>query len=83
MQYAIVENGVHVRESRGDKSTRTADGLRGVNRNIEEQRQWRRERAMLRAADRASITNEEQIARLRGRPGVSKREVGRLEKALQ
>ena len=83
MQYAIIENGVHLRESRGEKSTRTADGLRGVNRNIEEQRQWRRERAMSRAANRASISNEEQIARLQERPGVSKREVKRLLETLQ
>ena len=93
MKYAIRnENGDHIRETRtigegrrgnqspiiAQRATARIETGFGVNRNLEQQKQLRREGAEDRAEYRNTLTAEQQLERISERPGSSMRERVRL-----
>lgn len=93
MKYAICnENGEHVRETRtivegrrgnvnpviAQRAAARIETGFGVNRNLEQQRQLRREGAIERQMYRATLSAEAQLGRINERPGLSLQERVRL-----
>ena len=83
MQYGILDaDGNHIRESRGGRSSRTTDGLYGMNRKTQEQKAQRRFIAEMNMKSRGQRSVQEQLDIIAQRPGQSARETERLESLL-